>query len=74
MPVAGLKSMRVLHLRVSSVGSPQRGYQGRAREMDGGKEEEGGNALVTTDLHNYPVLLPESKCDPIEIIADWKWR
>lgn len=70
--------MRVLRLRVSSVGSPQRGYQGRhterEREMDRGKEEEGGNALVTTDLHNYPVLLPESKCDPIEIIAHWKWR
>lgn len=66
--------MRVLHLRVSSVGRPQRGWAARQRQREREMEEEGGNALVTTDLHNYPVLLPESKCDPIEIIAYWKRR
>lgn len=59
-------------------GSPWRGWvarqREREREIDGGKEEEGGNALVTTDLHNYPVLLPESKCDQTGIIAHWKRR
>lgn len=79
MPGPGLKSMGVLHLRVLSwgqslerLGSEAEGE--REREIDGGKEEEGGNALVTTDLHNYPVLLPESKCDQTGIIAHWKRR
>lgn len=66
--------MSVLHLRDSSVGSPQRAWIARKkeREIDIGKEEEGGGTLSATDLRNYPVLLPESKCDPIEIIAYWK--
>lgn len=74
MLVAGLKSMRVLHLRVSSVASPLRAQIARQKEgeIDIGKEEEGGSTLLATDLCNYPVLLPESKCDPIEIIAYWK--
>lgn len=77
MPVAGLKSMSVLHLRDSSVGSPQRAWIARKkeREIDIGKEEggrEGGGTLLAADLRNYPVLQPESKCDPIEIIAYWK--
>lgn len=41
-------------------------------EIDIGKGEEGGGTLLATDLCNYPVLLPESKCDPIEIIAYWR--
>lgn len=74
MPVASLKSMSVLHLRDSSVGSPQRAWIARKkeREIDIGKEEEGGGTLLATDLHNYPVLLPEFKCDLMEIIAYWK--
>lgn len=36
----------------------------------GERRREG--TLLATDLGNYPVLLPESKCDPIEIIANWK--
>lgn len=44
MPVAGLKSMSVLHLRDSSVGRPQRGWIARRKErrIDIGKEEEAG--------------------------------
>lgn len=68
MPVAALKSMSVLHLGDSSAGSPQRAWTARRTES----EIRGGG--LATDLHNYPVLLPESKCDPIEIIAYWKQR
>ena len=45
-------------------------------EQEGDKHSERGGrregALLATDLRNYPVLLLESKCDPIEIIANWK--
>ena len=42
MAVAGLKSMSVLNLRDSSLGSPLRDRIARKREIDIGKEEEGG--------------------------------
>lgn len=66
--------MSVLHLRDSSVGSPWRPWIARRkkREIDIGKGEEGGGTPIATDLRNYPVLLLECKCDPIEIIAHWK--
>lgn len=52
MPVAGLKSMSVLHHKDSSVDSPQRAWiareeeeEDRERELDIGREEEGGYTL-----------------------------
>lgn len=67
MPVVALKSMSVLHLGDSSAGSPQRAWTARRMESEikGRVLKERGGALLATDLRNYPVLLPESKCDPI---------
>lgn len=68
--------MSALHLGASSRQAVpgEAGQQGRqGRQIKGGWREEA--VLSATDLRNYPrALLPESKCDPIEIIAYRKRR